>query len=106
MAAYKADGTSLNYNDTAFGLTALKHQYTWLKEADSIALQQALRNLDKAYDSRMVDSPNSSLPNIAAKLIQPLTKTVRLLYLIILSGYQKPVPLKPRYIENLFLTGN
>ena len=51
MAAYKADGTSLNYNDTAFGLTALKHQFAWLKEADSIALQQALRNLDKAYDS-------------------------------------------------------
>lgn len=51
MAAYKADGTSLNYNDTAFGLTALKHQFAWLKEADSIALQQALKNLDKAYDS-------------------------------------------------------
>ena len=51
MAAYKANGTSLNYNDTAFGLTALKHQFAWLKEADSIALQQALRNLDKAYDS-------------------------------------------------------
>ena len=51
MAAYKADGTSLNYNDTAFGLTALKRQFVWLKEADSIALQQALRNLDKAYDS-------------------------------------------------------
>ncbi|MCR4589009.1 MAG: transposase [Lachnospiraceae bacterium] len=51
MAAYKADGTSLNYNDTAFGLTALKHQFKWLKEADSIALQQALRNLDTAYSS-------------------------------------------------------
>ena len=51
MAAYKADGTSLNYNDTAFGLTALKRQFVWLKDADSIALQQALRNLDKAYDS-------------------------------------------------------
>ena len=51
MAAYKADGTSLNYNDTALGLTALKHQFAWLKEADSIALQQSLRNLDKAYDS-------------------------------------------------------
>ena len=51
MAAYKADRTSLNYNDTAFGLTALKHQFVWLKEADSIALQQTLRNLDSAYDS-------------------------------------------------------
>ncbi len=51
MAAYKADGTSLNYNDTAFGLTALKRQFAWLKDADSIALQQALRNLDNAYSS-------------------------------------------------------
>ena len=51
IAAYKADGTSLNYNDTAFGLTALKRQFVWLKEADSIALQQTLRNLDKAYSS-------------------------------------------------------
>ncbi len=51
MAAYNADGTSLNYNDTAFGLTALKRKFAWLKEADSIALQQALRNLDSAYTS-------------------------------------------------------
>ncbi len=51
MLAYKADGTSLSYNDTAFGLTSLKRQYAWLKEADSIALQQALRNLDSAYKS-------------------------------------------------------
>ena len=51
MAAYNADGTSLNYNDTAFGLTALKHQFAWLKETDSIALQQALRNLDTAYNT-------------------------------------------------------
>ena len=51
MSAYKADRTSLNYNDTAFGLTALKHQFPWLKEVDSIALQQSLRNLDTAYQS-------------------------------------------------------
>ncbi len=51
IAAYNADGTSLNYNDTAFGLTALKHKFVWLKEADSIALQQSLRNLDSAYTS-------------------------------------------------------
>ena len=51
ISAYNADRTSLNYNDTAFGLTALKRQFEWLKEADSIALQQALRNLDTAYKS-------------------------------------------------------
>lgn len=51
ISAYKADGTSLNYNDTAFGLTAMKHQYSWLREVDSIALQQSLRHLDTAYNS-------------------------------------------------------
>ena len=51
IAAYNADRTTLNYNDTAFGLTALKRKFAWLKEADSIALQQSLRNLDSAYTS-------------------------------------------------------
>ncbi len=49
ISAYKADKTSLTYNDTAYGLTALKRLYPWLKEVDSIALQQSLRNLDTAY---------------------------------------------------------
>ena len=48
-AAYDADNTSLSYSDTSYGLTALKRQLPWLKEVDSIALQQALRHLDTAY---------------------------------------------------------
>ncbi len=47
--AYNADKTSLSYSDTSYGLTALKHQNLWLKEVDSIALQQALRHLDTAF---------------------------------------------------------
>jgi len=41
----------LNYHDTAKMLTELKQQsgYEWLKEANSQALQQALRHLDTAY---------------------------------------------------------
>ena len=49
MLAYNADGTSLSYSDTSYGLTSLKHQFDWLREVDSIALQQALRDLDVAY---------------------------------------------------------
>ncbi len=49
MAAYDADNTSLSYSDTSCGLTALKRQLPWLKEVDSIALQQSLRHLDTAY---------------------------------------------------------
>ena len=49
ILAYNADGTYLSYNDTSYGLTALKHQYPWLNEVDSVALQQSLRHLDVAY---------------------------------------------------------
>ena len=49
--AYNADKTSLSYSDTSYGLTALKHQNLWLKEVDSIALQQALRHLDTAFNN-------------------------------------------------------
>ena len=49
MLAYDADKTSLSYGDTSYGLTALKRQNLWLKEVDSIALQQSLRHLDTAY---------------------------------------------------------
>ena len=51
IMAYNADRTHLNYNDTAYGLTALKRIYPWLKEADSIALQQSLRHLDTAFSN-------------------------------------------------------
>ena len=51
IAAYNADGTTLSYNDTAFGLTALKRKFTWLNEVDSVALQQSLRHLDCAFNN-------------------------------------------------------
>jgi len=43
-------GSGLTYNDCANDLTQqLKVDYPWLKEADSQALQQALKDLDRAY---------------------------------------------------------
>ena len=56
ILAYNADKTSLNYNDTAYGLTTIKKYYPWLKEADSIALQQALRHLDAAFKNFFSDT--------------------------------------------------
>jgi putative transposase len=43
----------LTYHDTALMLTQLKKQegYTWLREANSQALQHALRDLDTAYNN-------------------------------------------------------
>ena len=46
---YKAEQKSLNYNDNANDLKNLKKEFEWLKEVDSISLQQTLKDLDMAY---------------------------------------------------------
>ena len=66
ILAYNADNTSLNYNDTAYGLTTIKKYYPWLKEADSIALQQALRHLDAAFKNFFSDT-RSGFPKFKSK---------------------------------------
>lgn len=49
---YIDTGTGLNYNDCAADLTDyLKVEFSWLKTADSQALQQALKDLDRAYQN-------------------------------------------------------
>lgn len=47
--SYKNNQKSLSYNDNANDLKNLKLEYEWLKEVDSRSLQQALKDLDKAY---------------------------------------------------------
>lgn len=53
IRSYKEDGVSLTYNKTANMLTTLKRDkdHIWLLETDSMALQEALRNLDRAYQN-------------------------------------------------------
>lgn len=53
IEAYKADKSTMNYYVCANALTELKHtnDHTWLKEVDSKALQQSLRDLDNAYQN-------------------------------------------------------
>lgn len=48
---WTANHKSITYNQTSAILTDLKkyEEYSWLKQADSVALQQSLRDLDKAY---------------------------------------------------------
>jgi putative transposase len=48
---YKSEQKSLTYNSCANDLKNLKIQYNWLKEVDSISLQQSLKDLDKAYQN-------------------------------------------------------
>ncbi|WP_300380563.1 IS200/IS605 family element RNA-guided endonuclease TnpB [Clostridium sp.] len=49
IKTYELESKSLSYNDNAKVLTSLKKDLTWLKEVDSISLQQTLKDLDKAY---------------------------------------------------------
>ena len=46
---YKSEQKSLSYNNNANDLKNLKKEYEWLKEVDSISLQQTLKDLDMAY---------------------------------------------------------
>ena len=48
---YKTEQKSINYNACANDLKNLKNQYEWLKEVDSISLQQTLKDLDTAYQN-------------------------------------------------------
>jgi len=49
-SAYK-DGRTAGYKETSAMLTDMKHskEFAFLKDVDAIALQQSLRDLDKAY---------------------------------------------------------
>ena len=48
---YVNDKKSLTYNQCSSNLPQLKKQFEWLKEIDSVSLQQTLRNLDRAYQN-------------------------------------------------------
>ena len=47
--AYETAGETIGYVKSSAILTQLKKEQTWLKEVDSIPLQEALRDLDSAY---------------------------------------------------------
>ena len=46
---YETSGETINYVKSSALLTQLKKELTWLKEVDSIPLQESLRDLDFAY---------------------------------------------------------
>ncbi len=75
IAAYEADRTSLTYADTAYGLTKIKILFPWLKDADSIALQQSLRHLDDAYRNFFRDN-GSGFPKFKSKKHCKLAYTI------------------------------
>ena len=55
------NGLMIGYKETSSMLTELKNDLTFLKDTDSIALQQSLRDLDRAYKNffkKLADYPN------------------------------------------------
>ena len=48
--AFESNETGITYNKMSSELTVLKAEYEWLKEPDKCALQNAVKNLSKAYD--------------------------------------------------------
>lgn len=50
IKVYQETQQALTYNKCASLLTELKKDFLWLKEVDSMALQQSLKDLDNAYN--------------------------------------------------------
>ena len=67
---YKKENKSLTYNQCANDLTNLKKEFNWLKEVDSISLQQTLKDLDQAYQNffrRVKQSGTPGFPKFKSK---------------------------------------
>lgn len=67
--AYENYKIRLNYNSNANDLKWLKNEYPWLKEVDSISLQQTLKDLDQAYKNFFirVKQGESGFPKFKSK---------------------------------------
>ena len=62
IKAYEADKTMLTYSKCSGELTKLKQELVWLKEPDKCSLQNALKQLDAAYQN--LDGRKRSLTNV------------------------------------------
>lgn len=51
IETYKNENRTLTYNQCSKDLTMLKKEIEWLRDVDKYALQNALKDLDKAYKS-------------------------------------------------------
>lgn len=67
---YEASGETINYVKSSALLTQLKKELTWLKEVDSIPLQESLRDLDFAYQGffrRLKNGEKPGYPQFKSK---------------------------------------
>ena len=75
---YAATGKGMSYHACATGLPALKEQWEWLRDVDSIALQSAVRSLADSFGrflNKQTQAPAVQKPQAsAAKLHHPIHK--------------------------------
>lgn len=62
---YRTSGENMTFNQCSRDLTRLKTELTWLQEVDKCALQNALKNLDRAYQNFF--SKRNSFPKFKSK---------------------------------------
>ena len=65
IETYKNENRTLTYNQCSKDLTMLKKEIEWLRDVDKSALQNALKDLDKAYKSFFRD--NYGFPKFKSK---------------------------------------
>ena len=66
ISMYKEEKITLRYKDYASMLVEMKKEYEFLKEVDSISLQQSLRHLDAAY-SNFFKNKETRFPKFKSK---------------------------------------
>lgn len=65
IQTYQKEKKTLNYNQCSAELTKLKSELTWLKEPDKCSLQNALKDMDRAY--RNFFQKNACFPKYKSK---------------------------------------
>ncbi len=82
---------SLSYTDTSKDLSHnLKTDNPWLRESDSIALQQTLRHLDRAYDNFF--KKRGGYPKFRSKRYSQSYRTMNVNYCIRINGDRIRIP--------------
>ena len=91
---YRFSGKSNSYNQNSKDLTSLKKELTWLAEVDSWATQNALRDLDSAYQNFFRDvkqRKQSGFPKFKRKCSKQSYKTT--------NPNKIPLPIKDNKVK-------
>ena len=103
---WTANHKSVNYNQTSVMLTDLKRyeEYNWLKQADSMALQEALKNLDTAYENFF--AKRARYPRFKSKRSHSQSYRTRNQRPRRILGYHTPTELFDHFLDEVYTIDN